>query len=184
MRLFDILFAILGIIILSPILILIVLMAFLDTGSPIFSQKRIGRNQVVFTLFKFRTMDVQTKNVPTHLVDSNLVTPFGKLLRRLKLDELPQLWNVLKGDMSLVGPRPCLTNQYDLIKEREKLGIFEVSPGITGLAQIKKIDMSDPKILSVIDKKMLESLSIYTYFKYIFLTLFGKGLGDHVNDVQ
>ena len=183
-RLFDILFAILGLLLLSPIFVLIVFVLFIDTGSPIFSQKRIGRNRVVFTVFKFRTMDARTEDVATHLVDPSLVTPLGKCLRRFKVDELPQLWNVLKGDMSLVGPRPCLTNQRDIIKEREKLGIFDALPGITGLAQIKNVDMSDPRRLSMTDKQMLESLSIYIYFRYIFLTLFGKGHGDHLNDIE
>ena len=120
--------------------------------------------------------------VGTHLADAIAVTPSGRFLRRTKLDELPQVWNVLRGEMSLVGPRPCLLNQEELIAERVARGVFDARPGITGLAQIQGIDMSTPELLAKTDAEMLESLNVYTYFRYIFLTFLGKGTGDRVRE--
>jgi len=114
------------------------------------------------------------------LVDAAAITSFGAFLRHTKLDELPQLWNVLKGEMSLVGPRPCLFNQTDLISERASLGVFDARPGITGLAQLNNIDMSTPKLLAETDARMLREMTIANYLKYVFLTLSGKGSGDRV----
>ncbi|BFM11821.1 hypothetical protein R50072_19740 [Simiduia litorea] len=131
-----------------------------------------------FVLVKFRTMSVGTASVASHLASSASVTKVGSFLRRTKLDELPQLWNVLKGEMSLVGPRPNLFNQEDLIAERSERGVYDVRPGITGLAQIQNIDMSTPKLLAEIDKLMIDSLSIKSYFTYIFKTIAGSGGGD------
>lgn len=125
-------------------------------------------------------MNINTKSVGTHLADSSAITPYGKFLRRTKLDELPQLINVLVGDMSLVGPRPNLFNQTELIEEREKLGVYNHRPGITGLAQINEIDMSTPKELAAKDAEMLSNFTILNYFTYIFATIFGKGQGDRV----
>jgi O-antigen biosynthesis protein WbqP len=104
----------------------------------------------------------------------------GKFLRRTKLDELPQLWNVLKGEMSLVGPRPCLFNQEALIAARQDKGVLDVLPGITGLAQVNGIDMSDPERLAEWDERMLQQLTIVDYFKYLILTVVGRGSGDRV----
>ena len=163
-----------------PVLLLLTIVGLFDTGDPIFRQQRVGRFQRPFILLKFRTMNVDTASVATHLVSNTSITPFGHFLRRTKLDELPQLWNVLIGDMSLVGPRPGLFNQLELIQERERRGIYDVSPGITGLAQVNKIDMSNPVLLADTDKKMIQTLTLVTYFKYIFLTLTGKGGGDRV----
>ncbi|MDA0293383.1 MAG: sugar transferase, partial [Verrucomicrobia bacterium] len=101
-------------------------------------------------------------------------------LRRTKLEELPQLWNVLKGEMSLVGPRPCLFNQQELIEARERLGVFRARPGITGLAQVNDIDMSTPELLAQTDVRMLSSLGVKDYFRYILMTVTGKGSGDRV----
>ena len=101
----------LGLIILSPMLILLFIIGYFENGSPLYRQKRVGLNQKFFILIKFRTMRKETKSVATHLVNNSMITPFGNLLRKTKLDEAPQLWNVLTGDMSLVGPRPCLLNQ-------------------------------------------------------------------------
>tara|TARA_Y100001968_G_C18952402_1_gene523817 strand:+ start:161 stop:541 length:381 start_codon:yes stop_codon:yes gene_type:complete len=126
-------------------------------------------------------MKVDTPSVASHLINQNSVTKFGKIIRSLKLDELPQIYNVLNGEMSLVGPRPCLFNQRELIKLREKYKLFEVKPGITGLSQLNGIDMSDPEILSRTDSIMISTMSALNYFKYLFLTLFGKGMGDKVN---
>ena len=129
---------------------------------------------------KFRSMHVNTKSVATHLANSSSVTKYGAFLRKSKLDELPQLFNVLLGDMSLVGPRPNLFNQEELIHERNSRGVYSVRPGITGLAQINKIDMSTPQLLAETDSKMIDHLNLSYYFKYIFLTVFGKGFGDRV----
>ena len=176
----DRLFALLGILMTSPLLVLILLIGFLDTGSPLFFQRRVGKQQRLFTLIKFRTMRIDTKNVATHQVNPNAVTSLGMFLRKTKLDELPQLFNVLKGEMSLVGPRPCLLNQSELIFERQQLGVFAVLPGITGLAQVNGIDMSDPATLAQWDQRMIEGFGLSSYFRCIFLTLLGKGQGDKV----
>mgnify|MGYP001765792137 FL=1 len=180
MRFFDIVFSLLGLICGFPLLLLLTLMGFLDTGSPIFRQVRVGRHQKPFTLIKFRTMAVDTASVATHLASSASITRFGHFLRRTKLDELPQLWNVLKGEMSLVGPRPGLFNQQELTEERAKRHVFDVRPGITGLAQVSEIDMSTPVLLAETDQKMIERLGLKDYFTYIFLTVAGKGAGDRV----
>ena len=135
-RFFDVVFSLAGLIIGAPALLVIYVVGLFDTGSPLFFQERVGRDQKPFTLVKFRTMRPDTASVASHLADASAITPLGAFLRRTKLDELPQLWNVLKGAMSLVGPRPCLFNQTELIAERHIRGVFEVRPGITGLAQV------------------------------------------------
>lgn len=182
MRLFDLIFSIVGLILLSPILIVLTIFGFFDTGSPIFKQERVGKNKRPFKLYKFRSMHVNTKSIATHLASSSSITPFGKFLRSSKLDELPQLFNVLLGDMSLVGPRPNLFNQIELIEEREKRGVYKVRPGITGLAQIQKIDMSTPQLLSKIDSEMIDKINIDLYFKLIFATISGNGSGDRIKN--
>ena len=171
-RIFDILFSLIGIIFLFPLLIMIFFIGLFDNGSPLFIQKRIGRNLKTFLLIKFRTMPINTKSAGTHLVKNIKFTLFGHFLRLTKLDETPQLFNVLKSDMSLVGPRPCLLNQKKLIKERKKRGIFKVKPGITGLAQISGINMKTPTLLANTDQKMIKNMSVYNYFYYIFKTIF------------
>ena len=180
-RVFDIFLSSLGLVIGLPVLIFLWLVGLFDTGSPVFCQQRVGRNKKPFTLVKFRTMKKDTASVASHLASASSITPFGKFLRRTKLDELPQLWNVLKGDMSLVGPRPCLFNQKELIAEREHRGVLAARPGITGLAQVNGIDMSTPKLLAEMDQKMLEKMSVGDYFKYIIMTVAGKGAGDRVS---
>lgn len=179
-RLFDICFALLGLLFLAPLLVMLWVIAWFDNRSPLFTQKRVGRYQAPFVLVKFRTMRPDTASVATHLADASAITPFGGFLRRTKLDELPQLWNVLWGDMSLVGPRPCLFNQQELIAQRAALGVFNARPGITGLAQIQGIDMSTPELLAKTDAEMLASLGLGSYFRYIFLTVLGRGAGDRV----
>lgn len=179
-RIFDFTFALIGLILLSPFFLILSIVGYFDTGSPIFRQERVGINKSPFRLMKFRSMHVNTKSVATHLANANSITPFGKFLRKSKLDELPQLINVLMGDMSLVGPRPNLFNQIELIEEREKLGVYNVRPGITGLAQINKIDMSTPKLLAETDAKMTQNLNLYNYFYYIIVTILGKGSGDRI----
>lgn len=179
-RLFDVVFSFVGLLVSSPLLVLISIIGLFDTGSPIFMQERVGRDKKPFVLVKFRTMKVGTASVATHLASSTSITAFGRFLRRTKLDELPQLWNVLKGEMSLVGPRPCLYSQIELIEERDKRGVFAVRPGITGLAQINNIDMSTPELLSITDAQMLRDMSLVKYFVYIGQTILGGGQGDKV----
>jgi len=179
-RLFDVLFSALGLVFGFPVLLIIYVVGLFDTGSPLFRQVRVGRNQQPFTLVKFRTMKVDTASVASHLASTSSITPLGGFLRRTKLDELPQLWNVLKGEMSLVGPRPGLFNQEELTAEREALGVYSVRPGITGLAQVNEIDMSTPKLLAQTDAQMIRDMSIAHYFSYIFQTVTGKGAGDRV----
>ena len=171
-RTLDIIFSMAGLLFLSPLMLVIFIIGLFDTGSPIFRQERLGRNQALFILFKFRSMSPGVNSVATHLVSLTSITPFGKVLRKSKLDELPQLLNVLKGEMSLVGPRPGLKNQPELTAAREKLGVYSVRPGITGLSQISNIDMSDPQSLAASDAVMISSMSVANYFRYIFLTIF------------
>jgi lipopolysaccharide/colanic/teichoic acid biosynthesis glycosyltransferase len=175
---FDFIFSAIGLILGGPLLFLLWLAGFFIIGSPLFRQTRVGRYQKPFVLVKFRTMKPGTASVASHLVDGAAITRWGRFLRRTKLDELPQLWNVLKGEMSLVGPRPCLFNQEELIRERAERGVYEVRPGITGLAQIKGIDMSDPVLLAKTDAAMLADFRLPDYFRYIFLTIAGQGQGD------
>lgn len=179
-RLFDILLAFFGLLLALPFLFVLYIIGLFDTGSPIFKQERVGKNKKPFTLVKFRTMVVDTASVASHLASSASITPFGSFLRKTKLDELPQLWNVLKGEMSLVGPRPGLFNQTDLTAAREAKNVFDVRPGITGLAQVNEIDMSTPELLAETDKQMIDTLNLSSYFKYILLTVTGKGSGDRV----
>lgn len=180
-RFFDIVLSLLGLVLAMPIFLVILILGFFDTGSPIFRQQRVGRYQKPFTLLKFRTMKVDTAHVASHLANKSSITPLGHFLRRTKLDELPQLWNVLKGEMSLVGPRPCLYSQEELIDEREQRGVFDVRPGITGLAQINEIDMSTPRLLAETDAEMIANLTLRAYFSFLFHTVTGKGAGDRVN---
>ncbi|MDH5933733.1 sugar transferase [Vibrio splendidus] len=179
-RLLDFFFAFFGLLFLWPVFVVICVLGCFDTGSPVFFQTRVGRNKKPFTLVKFRTMPVETKSVATHLVGASSVTKLGGFLRKTKLDELPQLYNVLKGEMSLVGPRPCLFNQQKLIDERESRGVLSVRPGVTGLAQINDIDMSTPEKLAEWDQRMINTLNTKLYFQYIIQTVLGKGSGDRV----
>ncbi len=179
-RIFDFIFSFVGICFLFPIGIVLYFIGLFDTGSPIFIQERVGKNKKPFKLVKFRTMTKDTKSVASHLASKSSITKFGSFLRKTKLDELPQLINVLIGDMSLVGPRPNLFNQTELIEERDKLGVYNVTPGITGLSQINEIDMSTPKKLAEKDAEMIRNYNISNYFRYIFATVSGKGQGDRV----
>lgn len=179
-RLIDFMAAFLGLLLLWPLLLIVTIIGMFDTGSPIFVQTRVGKKQKPFELIKFRTMSVETKSVASHLASNASITKLGAFLRKTKIDELPQLINVVKGEMSLVGPRPNLFNQEELIKERDALGVYGVLPGITGLAQVQNIDMSTPKLLAETDKQMIDTLNIKNYFKYILMTVTGSGSGDAV----
>ena len=182
LRIFDFTFALLGLVFGFPVLLVIYVLGLFDTGSPLFWQERVGRNKKPFNLVKFRTMTVDTASVASHLASAASITKLGGFLRKTKLDELPQLWNVLKGEMSLVGPRPNLFNQEELIMERDSHGVYAARPGITGLAQVSEIDMSTPTLLAQTDTKMLKEMSVANYFKYIFQTVAGKGAGDRVKE--
>lgn len=180
LRSLDLVFSATGLLLGAPLLLAIYLIGLFDTGSPLFRQERVGQYQRKFTLVKFRTMRPDTASVASHLSDASAITPLGAFLRRSKLDELPQLWNVFKGEMSLVGPRPCLCSQMELISERAARAVFDVRPGITGLAQVSNIDMSTPKLLAETDACMLRGMDLSSYFRYIFMTVSGKGAGDAV----
>lgn len=180
-RLIDISLALIGLITLTPFYICLTLLGVIQFGSPFFTQTRLGKNCKHFTLVKFRTIPKGSRNVPTHYLNEDEVPFYGRLLRKNKLDELPQLWNVIKGEMSLVGPRPCLPIQKELIEKRLVEGVFSATPGITGLAQIRSIDMSKPKELTECDKEMLETLTLKRYLQILVATALGYGLGDRIN---
>lgn len=179
-RFLDFIAAFLGLLFLWPVLFVVTIIGMFDTGSPIFVQERVGRNKKPFKLIKFRTMSVETKSVASHLASNASITRLGNFLRKTKIDELPQLINVVKGEMSLVGPRPNLFNQEELIKERDALDVYDVLPGVTGLAQVQNIDMSTPELLARTDKQMIDTLNVKDYFKYIIMTATGSGSGDAV----
>jgi O-antigen biosynthesis protein WbqP len=181
-RLVDILLSLIGLIVSLPVLAILVLMIRRESaGAGIFAQDRVGQDATLFRCFKLRTMWSDTPHVPTHEAAVSQITPLGGRLRRTKLDELPQLWNVLKGEMSLVGPRPCLPTQTKLIEERRKRGVLSLKPGITGLAQINSIDMSDPVRLAEADAEYLRSRSLRLDFQILFRTVFsGAGSGDRI----
>ncbi|HHX8603712.1 sugar transferase [Vibrio alginolyticus] len=179
-RLIDFLAAFFGLLFLWPVLLIVTIIGLFDTGSPIFVQERVGRNKKPFKLIKFRTMSVETKSVASHLASNASITKLGGFLRKTKIDEIPQLINVLKGEMSLVGPRPNLFNQEELIAERDAMGVYDVLPGITGLAQVQNIDMSTPVLLAKTDKQMIDTLTVKGYFTYIMMTVTGSGSGDAV----
>ena len=172
-----------GIVLLWPFLFLAgIAIRFNSRGAVIFAQTRVGKNLKEFTCYKLRTMTVGTPEAGTHEVSSASVTSVGRLLRATKFDEMPQLWNVLKGDMSIIGPRPCLPVQKELIHEREKLGVYRILPGITGLAQVEGIDMSDPVKLSKRDADYIAQKSVVLDCKILLWTLIGRGSGDRVDN--
>lgn len=182
-RAFDFSAAFAGLIAVAPLIVWIGFAIRRDSEGPaIFVQDRVGRNGIIFRCYKLRTMYSDTGNVPTHMADSSRVTPLGARLRRTKLDELPQLWNILRGEMSFVGPRPCLPSQTELIEERHKRGVLATIPGITGVAQVEGIDMSDPLRLAEKEAEYLYTASLMTDIGLIWRTLFKReGQGDRVN---
>jgi O-antigen biosynthesis protein WbqP len=178
LRTLDIILSLVGILLIFPFMILIYILALFESSSPLMFQTRVGRSGALFTLVKFRTMQLKTQHIGTHLVDPSSITRMGKLLRRTKLDEVPQLFNVLIGQMSLVGPRPCLPSQSALIAAREERGVLNIRPGLTGLAQINNIDMSTPRKLARYDSILVKRLSISLYLGLVIATCIGKGSGD------
>lgn len=182
MRIIDILFSLFVVVFLWWLLLLTwVIIKLSSKGPAIFAQKRVGKGGKLFTLYKFRTMAVGTKQAGTHEVSANRLTVFGKFLRKTKIDELPQIWNILKNELSLVGPRPCLPMQKELIVERKKLGVLDIKGGITGWAQIQGVDMSDPQYLAKLDAQYLDLCSLLFNLKIIIATAIGKGQGDKIN---
>ncbi|TPI44848.1 sugar transferase [Mesorhizobium sp. B2-9-1] len=157
----------------SPVLLVAMLAIRATSAGPaIFSQIRVGRGGALFACHKLRTMYRETPSLPTHEAPARSVTAVGKVLRATKIDELPQLWNVLKGEMSLVGPRPCLPTQAELIERRKELGVLTALPGITGLAQIKGIDMSDPRLCAQTDAAYVKAASTGLDLKILLGTFF------------
>lgn len=149
-------------------------------GPGIFRQRRIGLNGQEFTCYKFRTMHLSAPNVATHEAPASVVTPLGSILRRTKIDELPQVFNIFANEMSFVGPRPCLPTQTELIDERRNRAVLSLKPGITGLAQVNDIDMSDPITLAACDERYVKLRSIIFDLKLMLMTVSGKGMNDKI----
>lgn len=170
-RILDVAFSFAGLAFLSPIIAVLLVIGFIVfDGVPIFTQERIGRNGVRFTIFKFRTLPISTPNVPSHELKLEKISRYGRFLRRTKLDELPQLLNVLLDDMSLVGPRPCLPSQTEMIRLRDAARVLAMRPGITGLAQLKNIHMEFPDRVVELDREMQRNLDFVLYCKILCAT--------------
>lgn len=174
-RLLDIFLSLMGLLILSPIfLILIIAIKFDSKGPVLFKQKRVGINKTHFNILKFRTMKITTpKDTPTHLLENpeQYITKMGKFLRKTSLDELPQIWNIFIGQMSIIGPRPALWNQYSLIEERDKYGANDVPPGLTGWAQINGRDELPIEVKANLDGVYVEKISFWMDVKCFFGTI-------------
>lgn len=180
-RITDLAIAILSLPLALPLILACMAMVRLTSPGPaIFRQLRVGQGQRIFTCYKLRTMYVDTRDAPSHETAASAVTSVGTWLRRLKLDELPQLWNIVRGDMSFVGPRPCLPTQTELIAARRARGLFAIRPGITGVSQVAGIDMSDPERLAVSDAAYLTNMSLATDLRLMIATGLGAGRGDRV----
>ena len=150
-------------------------------GPGIFAQTRVGKRGQHFTCYKFRTMYVGTLQAGTHQVSTTAVTPLGNFMRRTKIDELPQVWNILQNELSLVGPRPCLPVQVELVAAREARNVFAVSPGITGLAQVNDVDMSEPVRLAEWDARYVATRSLLLDLAILVRTALGRGQGDRIS---
>ena len=180
-RLLDLCLAILLFIPASFLIFLAAIWIKFDSPGPaLFKQTRVGRNKKPFVMLKLRTMRNDTGDRASHETCASQITNVGKFLRKTKIDELPQIWSVLRGDMSFVGPRPCLLVQEQLIAERASRGAFAVKPGITGPAQLNGIDMSTPERLAEADAIYIQNMSFVTDLKYIFMTALGAGANDAV----
>ncbi|MGL4762355.1 MAG: sugar transferase [Sarcina sp.] len=182
-RAFDFISSLIGTIILSPIIIIVSIIIKCTSEGPIlFSQRRIGKDNKEFKIYKFRTMRIDTPNVATHLLENpeQWITPIGKFLRKTSLDELPQLFNILKGEMSVVGPRPALYNQDDLIKLRTEKGIHKLVPGLTGWAQINGRDELPIPDKVALDEKYAQIKGFWMDIKIIFLTVHSVAKSDGV----
>ncbi|MFB5364728.1 sugar transferase [Enterococcus faecium] len=180
----DFLLSLVGIIVLSPILLILCIAIKIDSKGPvIFKQKRVGKNKTHFYIYKFRTMKVDTpKETPTHLLSNPdfFITRVGKFLRKTSLDELPQLFNILKGDMAVIGPRPALWNQYDLIEERDKYHANDIRPGLTGLAQISGRDELEIDYKARLDGQYTANITPIMDLKCFFGTIISVFKSDGV----
>ena len=183
-RLFDFILSLLGLIILSPVFLVLIVAIKLDSPGPVlFKQKRVGIHKTHFRILKFRTMRIDTpKDMPTHLLKNpeQYITKTGKFLRKTSLDELPQILNILKGDMAIVGPRPALWNQYDLIAERDKYGANDVRPGLTGWAQINGRDELEIPVKAKLDGEYVEKMGPAMDLRCFFGTFVSVLRGDGV----
>lgn len=185
-RFLDFTLSLIGILVLSPFLLLLVILIKLDSPGPVlFTQKRVGIHKSYFQIYKFRTMRIDTpRDCPTHLLadPDYWITRVGKFLRKTSLDELPQIFNILKGEMSIIGPRPALWNQYDLLAERDKYGANDITPGLTGWAQINGRDELPIAVKANFDSEYVERISfffdVYIFFKTIFSVLSSKGVKE------
>lgn len=184
-RIFDFLMSLIAIIILSPVILIVALaVKFTSPGPMLFKQRRIGKDNIEFEIYKFRTMRIDTPNVPTHLLENpdQWITPVGKFLRKTSLDELPQLFNILKGEMSIVGPRPALYNQSDLRDMRTAVGVHKLIPGLTGWAQINGRDEIPLSLKVRLDKEYLDRKSFLFDIKIIFMTVLSVLKSDGVQE--
>jgi len=174
-RVFDFILSLIGLIIISPVLLILIIAIKLTSKGPIlFKQKRVGIHKTHFNIYKFRTMRIDApKDCPTHMLSSpdQYITKIGKFLRKTSLDELPQLFNILFGKMSIVGPRPALWNQFDLIEERDKYSANDVKPGLTGWAQINGRDELPITVKAKFDGEYIKKMSILFDIKCIFGTM-------------
>lgn len=185
-RLFDITLSSIAGLILWPVFLLIAILIKFDSKGPVFfTQSRIGKNKIQFNILKFRTMRTETpSDMPTHMLQKpdTYITRMGKFLRKTSLDELPQILNILKGEMSIVGPRPALWNQYDLIVERDKYGANDIYPGLTGWAQVNGRDELPIGIKAKLDGEYVEKISFAfdaeIFLKTIFIVLKGEGVKE------
>ena len=174
-RFFDIFISCVGMLLTLPLLFVLLIFIRLESkGNPLFIQTRLGRDQKPFKCFKLRTMYITAPEGSSHTVPEGHITKLGSFLRKTKLDELPQFTNVIFGDMSLVGPRPCLPSQSELISHRHKLGVFKVRPGITGLAQVKGVGTIHAAHQASLDSKYIESFSLMLDFKILIITITGR----------
>lgn len=183
-RFYDTVFSFIGLIVLSPLLLVLVILIKLDSKGPIlFKQKRIGRNKKHFYILKFRTMRIDTpKDTPTHMLENpeQWITKVGKFLRKTSLDEIPQIINILKGDMSIIGPRPALWNQYDLVEERDKYDVHKLYPGLTGYAQINGRDELPIPEKAKLDGYYVKHISLWLDIKIFFGTILSIFKSDGV----
>lgn len=184
-RIFDFVMSLIAIILFSPVILIVALVVkFTSPGPILFKQRRIGKDNVEFYIYKFRTMRIDTPNVPTHLLEKpeQWITPIGRFLRKTSLDELPQLFNILKGDMSIVGPRPALYNQLDLKEMRTKVGVHRLVPGLTGWAQINGRDEIPLSLKVNLDEEYLERMSFFFDIKIIIMTVLSVLKSDGVQE--